>query len=124
MPATASSRWRRWRARLRSSRSGVGGFKALAGATASVIRRRRRAAREAAVAFFEERRRRLYGFRWRDRLDYSPASPGVAVTPTDQTLGLGNGATAAFQLVKTYGASYAPYQRPIAKPVTGSVLVA
>ena len=30
----------------------------------------------------------------------------------------------AFQLVKTYGGVYAPYQRPIAKPVAGSVRVA
>src|SRR3989304_2563715 len=27
------------------------------------------------VAFFEERRGRLYGFRWRDRLDHSSAAP-------------------------------------------------
>jgi uncharacterized protein (TIGR02217 family) len=76
------------------------------------------------VAFFEERRGRLYGFRWRDRLDHSSATPGVAVSPTDQVLGAGDGSTAAFQLVKTYGASYAPYQRPIAKSVVGSVRVA
>ena len=29
------------------------------------------------VAFFEERRGRLYGFRWRDRLDHSSAAPGA-----------------------------------------------
>ena len=27
------------------------------------------------IAFFEERRGRLYGFRWRDRLDHSSAAP-------------------------------------------------
>ena len=27
------------------------------------------------IAFFEERRGRLYGFRWRDRLDHSSACP-------------------------------------------------
>jgi uncharacterized protein (TIGR02217 family) len=79
---------------------------------------------EAVVAFFEERRGRLYGFRWRDRLDHSSAAPGIAVSPTDQALGSGDGSAATFQLVKTYGASYAPYQRPIAKPVAGSVRVA
>ena len=31
---------------------------------------------------------------------------------------------ATFQLAKTYGALYSPYQRPIAKPVDGSVRVA
>lgn len=77
-----------------------------------------------AVAFFEERRGRLHGFRWRDRLDHSSAAPGVAVTPLDQVIGTGDGETATFQLLKTYGAAYAPYQRPVVKPVAGSVEVA
>ncbi len=76
------------------------------------------------VAFFEERRGRLYGFRWRDRLDHSSAAPDAAVAPTDQIIGIGDGTTDTFQLVKTYGAFYSPYQRPIAKPVSGSVRVA
>ena len=76
------------------------------------------------VAFFEERRGQLYGFRWRDRLDHSSAAPERGVAATDQAIGTGDGATATFQLVKTYGALYAPYQRPIAKPVAGSVRVA
>jgi uncharacterized protein (TIGR02217 family) len=78
----------------------------------------------AVVAFFEERRGRLYGFRWRDRLDHSSGAPGAAVTPSDQAIGLGDGATVAFQLVKNYGAVHAPYARTIAKPVGGSVQVA
>ncbi len=76
------------------------------------------------VAFFEERRGRLHGFRWRDRLDHSSATPGAAVSPTDQVLGIGDGATATFQLAKTYGGLHAPYKRPIAKPVPGSVRIA
>lgn len=76
------------------------------------------------VEFFEERRGRLHGFRWRDRLDHSSAAPGVAVSPADQVIGMGDGATATFQLVKTYGGLHAPYQRPIVKPVPGSVRVA
>jgi uncharacterized protein (TIGR02217 family) len=78
----------------------------------------------AVVAFFEERRGRLHGFRWRDPLDHSSAAPGAMVTPIDQVIGIGNGTANAFQLVKTYGGFYAPYQRPIAKPVAGSVHVA
>jgi uncharacterized protein (TIGR02217 family) len=78
----------------------------------------------AVVAFFEERRGRLYGFRWRDRLDHSSAAPSAAVAPTDQAIGVGDGATATFQLVKTYGSAHAPYARPIVKPVAGSVRVA
>jgi len=76
------------------------------------------------VAFFEERRGRLYGFRWRDRLDHSSAAPGAAITPLDQAIGVGDGTTATFQLVKTYGSNFAPYLRPIVKPVAGSVRVA
>jgi uncharacterized protein (TIGR02217 family) len=75
------------------------------------------------VAFFEERRGRLHGFRWRDRLDHSSAAPGANVTPLDQMLGTGDGARTTFPLLKLYGAAYAPYQRPIAKPVAGSLRV-
>ncbi len=79
---------------------------------------------EAVLAFFEAQRGRLYGFRWKDRFDYrSCASPG-AVAATDQPLGTGDGATAVWQLVKTYGAGTTPYVRPIRKPVAGSVTVA
>ena len=78
----------------------------------------------AVVAFFEERRGRLYGFRWRDRLDNSSAVPAAAITPLDQAIGTGDGTTTTFQLVKTYGSLYAPYQRPIVKPVAGSVRIA
>jgi uncharacterized protein (TIGR02217 family) len=76
------------------------------------------------IAFFEERRGRLYGFRWRDRLDHSSAAPDAAVNASDQAIGTGNGSTTTFALAKTYGSLYSPYQRPIAKPVAGSVRVA
>ena len=76
------------------------------------------------VAFFEERRGRLYGFRWRDRLDHSSAPPGHAATPLDQVIGTGDGMRATFALTKTYGGLHAPYARAIAKPVAGSVRVA
>ncbi|WP_445487300.1 phage distal tail protein, Rcc01695 family [Rhodopseudomonas sp. RCAM05734] len=78
---------------------------------------------QAVVAFFEERRGRLHGFRWRDRLDHASAAPGHAVAPLDQGIGIGDGVTASFPLVKTYGSGFAPYARPIAKPVAGSVRV-
>lgn len=76
------------------------------------------------VSFFEERRGRLYGFRWRDRLDHSSTAPNAAVSPVDQVIGTGNGVTASFGLTKSYGSIYAPYQRPIVKPLPGSVRVA
>ncbi|MEN9709239.1 MAG: hypothetical protein RIQ68_1647 [Pseudomonadota bacterium] len=76
------------------------------------------------LAFFEERRGRLYGFRWRDRSDYKSCAPMQDVSPLDQTIGTGDGATRGFPLVKTYGQDFAPYQRRIVKPVAGSVRIA
>jgi uncharacterized protein (TIGR02217 family) len=76
------------------------------------------------VQFFEERRGRLYGFRWHDRLDSSSAAPGAAVTPRDQAIATGDGTTKVFALTKTYGTGFAPYRRPITKPVAGTVRIA
>ncbi len=78
----------------------------------------------AVLAFFEERRGRLYGFRFRDRVDSRSGPPGRPIGPLDQPLGTGDGATASFPLLKTYGSGFAPYRRRIAKPVAGSVRVA
>lgn len=76
------------------------------------------------VAFFEERRGRLYGFRWRDRLDWKSCPPSGEPAASDQQIGVGDGATRIFQLGKLYGGLHAPYVRRITKPVAGSVLVA
>ena len=73
------------------------------------------------VTFFEERRGRLFGFRWRDRLDWKSCAVTAQVSANDQVIGTGDGTKAAFQLVKTYGAAFAPYVRPITKPVSGTV---
>ena len=78
----------------------------------------------AVIAFFEERRGRLTGFRWRDHADWKSCPPSATPAPTDQSIGTGDGATARFQLTKTYGAAFAPWTRAINKPVAGSVLVA
>ena len=77
-----------------------------------------------AIAFFEARHGRLHGFRWRDRADWKSGSPGASVTPLDQVLGTGDGARAAFQLVKTYVSGEASYTREIVKPVAGSLRIA
>lgn len=76
------------------------------------------------VAFFEERRGKLYGFRFRDRLDYASATGNAPPTPLDQRIGTGDGTTTAFALAKTYGNAFAPYARLITKPVAGSVRLA
>ena len=75
------------------------------------------------LAFFEERRGRLHGFRWKDHTDFRSGPPSKAPTAADQAIGTGDGVTTAFQLVKTYGGTFAPYQRVIKKPVQGSILV-
>lgn len=76
------------------------------------------------MAFFEERRGRLYGFRWRDRLDCRSCAPDRQPASGDQLLGYGDGVELTFQLAKTYGGGFAPYLRPITKPVADSVCVA
>ena len=76
------------------------------------------------VAFFEARRARLHAFRWKDWADFRSCSPSGAVSATDQPIGTGDGARTAFQLLKTYASGGARYERPIAKPVEGSVVVA
>ncbi|WP_334174995.1 DUF2460 domain-containing protein [Pseudoxanthobacter sp.] len=78
----------------------------------------------AVIAFFEERRGRLCGFRFRDPVDFRSCLPSQTPAATDQTLGTGDGSTATFQLVKRYGAGIAPYDRPVRKPVAGTVQVA
>lgn len=74
----------------------------------------------ALVAFFEGRRGRLHGFRFRDFADFKSCAPSGAVSPTDQPLGVGDGAATVFALTK----AYADLARPIAKPVAGTVRVA
>lgn len=72
------------------------------------------------IAFFEARRGRLYGFRFKDFADFRSCAPSVAISPMDQTLGEGTGAVVSFQLLKRYG----DVERPIRKPVEGSVRIA
>lgn len=78
----------------------------------------------AVVSFFEERRGRLYGFRWRDQLDWKSCSPSQQPAAGDQVIGTGDGANAVFQLCKAYGTGPTTYSRLIAKPCEGSVRVA
>jgi uncharacterized protein (TIGR02217 family) len=78
----------------------------------------------AVIVFFEERRGRLHGFRFRDRADWKSCAPGATPAATDQRIGTGDGTTKTFALVKRYGSAFAPWDRRIAKPVAGTVLVA
>lgn len=76
------------------------------------------------VAFFEARRGPLHGFRWKDWTDFTSAAPGREIAATDQVIGTGDETRAAFQLVKRYGGGDWAYDRPVRKPVAGSVMVA
>ncbi|MFT5506993.1 MAG: hypothetical protein ACI89J_000057 [Hyphomicrobiaceae bacterium] len=75
------------------------------------------------VAFYEARRGALYGFRWKDPGDWKSCAPLAVTAADDQMIGTGDGVTAALQLVKQYGQSFAPWQREIRKPVAGTVLI-
>lgn len=78
----------------------------------------------AVIAFFEERRGRLYGFRWKDQTDWKSCAPEATPASQDQNIGTGDGTTATFALRKRYGSLHAPYDRPISKPIAGTVLIA
>ena len=77
----------------------------------------------AVIGFFEERRGRLYGFRWRDPADWKSCLPSGEPAFTDLEIGIGDGATDTFQLVKTYGTGPTAWRRAITKPVAGSVRI-
>ena len=78
----------------------------------------------AVVAFFEARNGRLHGFRFRDWADYRSGAPSQTISPTDQEIGTGDGATTAFQLVKRYASGGQTWVRTITRPVAGTVLIA
>ena len=78
----------------------------------------------AVIAFFEARHGRLYGFRFKDWLDWKSRPPLDEVSPLDQNIGVGDGERTAFQLVKRYVSGAQSYTRPIHKPVAGTVRVA
>lgn len=78
---------------------------------------------EALIAFFEARQGQLHAFRWKDWSDYKSGLPSQPVRFEDQLIGMGDGRTTAFQLVKSYVSGPGRYARTIRKPVRGTVLV-
>jgi uncharacterized protein (TIGR02217 family) len=78
---------------------------------------------DALIAFFEARRGRLFGFRWKDWSDYRSSSSLTDVDFEDQAIGVGDGQTRDFQLVKIYRSGEMSYTREIRKPVQGTVRV-
>jgi uncharacterized protein (TIGR02217 family) len=75
----------------------------------------------ALVAFFRARRGQAHAFRFRDPLDHASAD---TVTPLDQLLGIGDGATTRFALAKTYGDGDDAQRRRITRPDPASLRVA
>ena len=73
------------------------------------------------IAFFEARRGQLYGFRWKDWADYKSCAPSAEIGFRDQRIGTGDGETVTFALSKVYRSGLQDYQRPISKPVAGTV---
>jgi uncharacterized protein (TIGR02217 family) len=75
------------------------------------------------IAFFRARRGAARGFRLADPFDFSSNGMIGVPGPLDQLIGIGDGLTASFQLVKRYGDPADPQLRPISRPRPGSVLV-
>ncbi len=75
------------------------------------------------VAFFEARQGQLFGFRWKDWSDYKSCAPSADPTFEDQLIALGDGERTVFELVKTYQSGEQSYERPIVKPVLGTVKI-
>lgn len=79
---------------------------------------------ETLIAFFEARRGQIYGFRWKDWSDYKSCPASRTPGSEDQLIGIGDGTASVFTLRKTYVSGMQSYERPIAKPVAGTVRVA
>lgn len=75
------------------------------------------------IAFFEARQGQMHGFRWKDWADYSSCRASGEVGFEDQLIGVGDGVTVEFGLVKAYRSGPAEEVRRIGKPVAGSVRV-
>jgi uncharacterized protein (TIGR02217 family) len=75
------------------------------------------------IGFFEARRGSLHAFRFRDPFDMKSCAHGQVPTAADQPLGVGDGATTRFALVKVYGTGADAYRRQIRKPVADTLRV-
>jgi uncharacterized protein (TIGR02217 family) len=75
------------------------------------------------IGFFRARRGQARGFRLRDPSDFSSQAMIGVPTARDQVIGVGDGATARFALVKNYGTGSDDQERRITRPRAESVLV-
>lgn len=75
------------------------------------------------LEFFRARRGQAFAFRFRDPMDWTSSPAGVEIDARDQLLGVGDGHTLRFQLVKRYGVMEAEEVRRITRPEPGSLRV-
>lgn len=78
---------------------------------------------ETLISFFEARRGQMFGFRWKDWSDFKSGRASAGISFDDQRIGVGDGGQSVFQLSKTYRSGDFTYERPITKPVAGTVRV-
>lgn len=78
---------------------------------------------ETLISFFESRRGQMFGFRWKDWSDFKSGRASAETQFGDQVIANGDGHTVTFALVKTYRSGEFSYERPITKPVAGSVRI-
>ncbi|MEQ5868540.1 DUF2460 domain-containing protein [Sagittula sp. NFXS13] len=76
------------------------------------------------IDFFEARQGQLFGFRWKDWVDFKSCLPSDTISASDQVIALGDGAAVSFPLIKTYRSGEGSYARPITKPMAGKVVIA
>lgn len=79
---------------------------------------------EKVLTFFEACNGRLMAFRFLDPFDHKSCSVLEDPSAEDQIIGMGDGSTSAFQLIKTYTQGERQYTRHITKPITQSVVIA
>ncbi|MGB7417545.1 MAG: DUF2460 domain-containing protein, partial [Erythrobacter sp.] len=75
------------------------------------------------IAFFRARRGAAKAFRISDPFDHSSNAMTGTPTMNDQLIGIGDGLTSDFQLVKRYGSGSDPQVRPITRPRGASLLI-
>jgi len=76
------------------------------------------------LAFVIARKGAARGFRFKDFNDFTTAADHVGTpSDTDVEIGIGDGSTRTFQLVKKYGSGSAITSWTITKPVTGTTVV-
>ncbi|WP_336987486.1 DUF2460 domain-containing protein [Altererythrobacter aquiaggeris] len=75
------------------------------------------------ISFFRARRGAARGFLLRDPFDHSSNAMNGAPAAGDQTIGIGDGLTASYQLVKRYGDGAEAQIRPITRPQAGTISV-